>query len=427
MMTRTKGKFIPAKILMILLYLFCMVRVYSQPDTLNGRNLYNPERFRDRDTLKIPAEAVEPSPSTGDTLFWRMQYIRDSLLAREQFIRDSIQQRKRRTDSLSFLQRELPVVMDAYLKTVREDIIIRYSGIDILGDSALSDFCYTFLPFNLTQPFTPWKARHSLTGKAVKILVDSSVQKITSIQAPFIKCTFSYGNPNTVMVIRELSAIQNDRSGQFYKTPFDSVFFDRMHRVVKIKRYIQFYTVIQNTQRGTPLFLNLSQVKQYEYAPDGRIARYQIVSFCDRWKAYEALKVCTIVTWDFSVEGNTYRLTRHNDPANAYSDGTFTFEFDENENLKGLSFQNLTLTENWRRTVELNEDGNVNCYVDWKDDRVSQSLCMIYHMKDPGAKYPVETITTTYEEDGISYYQRNNMTGLSRTRDKMTMEWGPWK
>jgi hypothetical protein len=173
--------------------------------------------------------------------------------------------------------------------------------------------------------------------------------------------------------------------------------------------------------------LNLSQVKQYEYVPDGRIKRCQVVSFCDRWKAYESARVCNIITWDISVSNNTYRLVRNNDPANTYSDGTFTFEFDENENLKGLSFQNLALTESWKRVVELNTDVNVNCYLDWKSDRVCQSLCMIYHTGEPGAKHPVETITTIYEEDGASYYQKNNTTGLSRIRDKMTMEWGPWR
>jgi hypothetical protein len=356
-----------------------------------------------------------------------MQFVRDSLVAREKFIRDSIQLRKRRIDSLVFLQKELPVLLDAYFKTVKEDIIVRYYKISITGDSVLNDFGYLILPFTLTQPYTPWKVNLSLAGQTVRITIDSTIQKITSVQAPFMKCTFMYGNHNTVMVINELSTIQNDRSGQFYKTPFDSVFFDILHRVVKIKRYVQLYSIINKTQRGAPLFINLSQVKQFEYAPDGRIQQYQVVNFCDRWKAYETSRVCNIVSWDFSLQKNTYRLIRHNDPENTYSDGTFTFEFDEKENLKGVSFQNLALTESWKRVVELNADGNVNCYVDWKNDRVCQSLCMIYPIKGTGAKDRVETIITTYEADGVSYYQKNNTTGLSRIRDKMTMEWGPWK
>jgi hypothetical protein len=86
---------------------------------------------------------------------------------------------------------------------------------------------------------------------------------------------------------------------------------------------------------------------------------------------------------------------------------------------------NLAKTENWQRTIELNKDGNVSCYIDKSGDLILQSLCMIYH--DPQAKIPLETITTTFEKDGISYYQKNNTTGKSRTRDRMTLEWNPWK
>jgi hypothetical protein len=424
---KTARKCTPEKILMILLGLFFTTVVIAQPDTLNGRNLYNPERLRVSDTLTFPVSNDELSKTFGDSLALRLQFVRDSLMAREQFIMDSIRQRKRRMDSLVLLQKELPVVLDAYFKTVKEDLIARTYKINITGDSGLSDFGYLLLPLTLTQPFSPWKASLSLSGKTVKIIADTAIRKITSVQAPFIKCTFAYGNRNAVMVIHELNAIQNDRSGQFYKTPFDSVFFDGRNQIIKIKRYIQFYSIINNTQRGAPLFLNLSQVKQFEYTQDGRIKRLQVVSFCDRWKAYETSRVCNIITWDISVSNNIYQLVRHNDPANTYSDGTFTFEFDEKENLKGLSFQNLALTESWKRVVELNEDGNVNCYVDWKNDRVCQSLCMIYHSGESGAKHPVETITTTYEEDGVSYYQKNNTTGLSRSRDKMTMEWEAWR
>jgi hypothetical protein len=425
MVSRTKGVGIPVKIRLIFFISIYVVNIHAQQDTLEGRNLYNPERFRD--TLLVPVSQGEPLQSAGDSLAIRLHFVQDSLLAREKFIRDSMQIRKRKLDSLIFLQRELPVLFDAYFKTVREDIIVRYYTISIAGDSVLNDIGYLVLPFTLNQPYTPWKVNLSLAGKTVRIIIDSTIQKISSVQAPFMKCAFTYGNHNTIMVINELSTIQNDPSGQFYKTPFDSVFFDGRNRVVKIKRYIQLYGVVNKTQRGAPLFLTLSQVKQFEYAPDGRIKYYQVVSFCDRRKAYETLKVCNIISWDFTFQNNTYRLTRHNDPANIYSDGTFSFEFDEKENLKGVSFQNLALTESWKRVVELNADGNVNCYVDWKNDRVCQSLCMIYNAKENGVKGPVETITTTYEADGVSYYQKNNSTGLSRIRDKMTMEWGPWK
>jgi hypothetical protein len=427
-------------IIMILICLIWIPGSYAQQttDSLRGRHLYNPHRLGARDTIYAPAQPAGQTIQAEDSLqllrlqfiqdsiLVREQFIRDSLLAREQFVRDSLQRRQRMLDSVSFLQRELPGLMDAYLKTIKEDIIIHENEISIVGDSALSDYSYVFLLFNLTQPYKPWKVSYGLSGDHIKIIADRDRQKIISVQAPFMNCSFTYGNPGYILVINELNMIQHDRSGYFYKVPVDSVFFDRFKRVIKIKRYVHFYSVVNNNQRGAYLFLNLSQVKQYEYGTDNQIRKFQVVNFCERYKAYEASKVCNIITYEFAKQGNTYLLTRRNDPANSYSDGTFTFEFDSRYNMKSLSFRNLSNTENWQRMVELNAEGNVNCYVDKKKEMVSQSLCMIYHT-EPGAKYPVETITTIFEEDGISYYQRNNTTGLSRVRDRMTMEWSGWK
>jgi lactam utilization protein B len=101
--------------------------------------------------------------------------------------------------------------------------------------------------------------------------------------------------------------------------------------------------------------------------------------------------------------------------------------YDESENLKDISFVNSAKTENWQRSIELNKSGNVSCYIDKSNDLILQSLCMIYHDNDPQAKNMVETITTTFEKDGISYYQKNNTTGKIRTRNRMTLEWSPWK
>jgi len=69
----------------------------------------------------------------------------------------------------------------------------------------------------------------------------------------------------------------------------------------------------------------------------------------------------------------------------------------------------------------------VHCYFDKVNGVLKQSLCMIYHTDDPNAKYPVENITTVFEDDGVSYYQKNNTTGQIRTRDRMTLEWSSWK
>jgi hypothetical protein len=100
--------------------------------------------------------------------------------------------------------------------------------------------------------------------------------------------------------------------------------------------------------------------------------------------------------------------------------------FDKPGNLKSISFQNVAKTENWTREIELNKDGFVNCYMDKANNVIVQSLCWIYH-QEANAKYPVEEIVTTFEKDGISYIQRNGTTGKVRTRDRMTLEWTPWK
>ncbi|MBN2274937.1 MAG: hypothetical protein JXK95_11430 [Bacteroidales bacterium] len=427
---KMSGKSIRSLILIIILIQAGVTASYARQtsDTLKGKHIYHPQQLGAKDTIISNVQTEDTLFQPGDSLQEiRLKYIRDSLLAREQFIRDSIQRRQRMLDSLNFLKRELPVLLDAYLKTIREDIIVHNNTVSIIGDSVLSDYSYVYLLFNLTQPYTPWKVRYKLTDNSVKIFTDKARQKIVSVQASFMNCTFSYGNPKDVMVIHELSRIQRDKWGQFYITPFDSVFFDHYKRVYKIKRYLQLYAVTSSNQRGEALFINLSQVKQYEYGPDNRLTLYQVVNFCDRWKAYEASKVCNIITHKLSKQGHTYLLTRRNDPANTYSDGTFTFEFDGDQNLRSVSFHNLSNTENWQRIVELNAEGNVNCYIDKTKDIVRQSLCMIYNHKNPAAKHKVETVTTIFEEDGISYYQKNNTTGLSRVRDRLTLEWGPWR
>jgi hypothetical protein len=400
------GKNIFRRILAILIGSACITGLYAQEIT---------------DTVRKPAQFVV------DSLEKRQQFTRDSILVRERFVRDSLEHRQRMLDSLTMLQNELPGLLNAYFRTVKEDIMLRSDKVAIIGDSVLGDYKYLLLPFSTTQPYTPWKVSLALGDNSVKISVDKKSQKITSIQAPFMSCSFVYGDHDNVLVINERSIIQNHWSEQFYKTPFDSVFFDRYKRVAKIKRYIQFYSVINKNQQGAPLFLYLSQVMQYEYGPDNQISQYQVVKFCERWKVYDPGKVCSIITYSLTKKDNTYLLTRHNDPVNNYSDGIFTYVFDDNDNLNSLAFHNLSNTEHWQRIIELNKDGNVSCYFDKTNDIVRQSLCMIYHLHEPNTKYPVETITTIFEENGISYSQKNNTTGLSRTRDKMTLEWSPWK
>jgi hypothetical protein len=399
----------------------------QQEDTLKGRNIYNPLRLSVQDTIRKYAPTAQQEQRIRDSIEVRLQFVRDSLFVREQFVRDSIQRRQHIRDSVVFLQGELQGLLEAWCRTVKENIVLRCRKISIIGDSALGDFTCIILPFGVTDPYTPWMNRIGLNGKGVKIAVDEKSRKITSVQAQSMKASFIHDGKASLMIIQEPAVVQKNYNGNFYKTPIDSVFLDRFKRVVQIRKYVQFYSLINNNQKGDFLFLNRTLIKQYEYGIDNEIKQYKETRFCDRWKAYETNKVCSRLTYTFSNQGNTYQLIRRNEPANTYSDGTYTFLFDDNENLAGISFNNVANTENWNRLIELNKDGNVSCYVDKKDNIIRQSLCMIYHDKDPQAKYPVETIATTFEKDGISYYQKNNTTGKIRTRDRMTLEWSPWK
>jgi len=402
---------------------FCRVKISRQIFILLIGFLFAINTF----SQEITDTIGKPTQFAQDSLEARQQFIRDSLLARELFVRDSIQRRQRRLDSLIFMQKELQVLLEAYQRTVKDDIFLHDYEIKIIGDSILSDYSYLILPFSITQPFTPWRVRLSLNRNSVKIAIDKQIQRITSIQAPFIKCSFTWGNSGNILIMHERGVVQKNGWGQFYTIPVDSVFFDRFNRIVKIKKYVRVYTLSGGNGQGVPLFLNLTQVKQYEYGPDHQVTQCQVVRFCERWKTHETNKVCSIITYTFSVQNNALMLTRRNDPANSYSDGTYTYEFDDHDVLKSISFHNLANTENWQRTIELNKDGYVHCYFDKVNGVVQQSICMIYHMNDPNAKYQVETVTTTFEKNGISYYQKNNTTGQSRTRDRMTLEWTPWK
>lgn len=424
-------------ITMIVSVLFIAKTYTQQPDTVKPKYLYNPARLRG-ETEVIHVDDTIPVPDTTiidearlqqirDSLLAREQFVRDSLLAREKFIKDSIMRRQRMHDSVVFLQRELPELLHAYFRTMEDDIIIRSYNIPIKGDSALGDYSYLILPFTVSEPYIPWKPSYSLTGNNIRITTDQQKQKIIAVRTPAVRCRFEYGRQKDILVIHEQAVVQNNWAGKFYETPIDSVFFDRSRRIVKIKRYVMFYSLVNNKQQGDPLFLNLEQVKQYEYGPGDRIMQHQVVQFCDRWKAYEPNKVCSILTYTFTHDDYKYQLVRRNEPANKYSDGTYNFEYDHQDNLKSISFKNIAGTENWERLVQMNDDGYVHCYMDKINGMIHQSICMIYHPANPGLQQKVEIITTIFEEDGISYYQKNNTTGQVRTRNKMTLEWSPWR
>jgi hypothetical protein len=279
------------------------------------------------------------------------------------------------------------------------------------------------LPFGVKDPYVPWKIRIPLSGLQVKIITGKTPEENVIFQTPRIKATFT--RKGNMLIIQRPGFIQNSQAGALYKLPVDTVFYDRNNRIVKIKNYMLFYGVINGNQKGNHLFTNRVYAKQYKYAADGKMAEFELVRYCDRLKAYESNKVCSIITYTISRQGNSWLLTRKNNPVNSYSDGTFTFVMDDNKNITSISFANEAKTEKWQRNIEMNKDGFVNCYIDKSNDLIRQSLCMIYH-NEPGAKVAVETITTIFEKDGISYFQRNNTTGKIRTRDKMTLKWTPW-
>ncbi|MBN2612789.1 MAG: hypothetical protein JXB00_14635 [Bacteroidales bacterium] len=395
-------------------------------DSVKVKSLYRPPVSIQQDTLPVSDSVLLREQFIYDSLLARQAFIRDSIAAREQFVRDSIAKRQRILDSLNMLRQVLPQLLDATIKTLKEDIIINQQKICIIGDSTLCNYTFNVLPFNLSQPYTPWKGEINLSDNPVRMEFSANNQ-VKSLQAPGLTCTFVYGKNGKILRINEKAVILNKSTGKLYKEPFDSVFFDVRGRVAKIKRYIHFSQATDSYRKGASLFVHLTQVKQFDYDNDNQVTKMNVVNFCDRWSAATEHKVCNIITYSFNKQGNTYFITRKNDPANNYSDGTFTIEFDAMENLKSLSFLNSGKSENWKTHVEVNQDGNVKRYLYEINGKINQTLDFNYFLNDPQAKYPVEQIKCTFEDDGVSYYQLNTTTGKSRTRDRMTGEWSPWR
>jgi hypothetical protein len=393
----------------------------QQTDTIPNRNLYDSIQAREqyvRDSILARETFVK------DSILAREIFIRDSILAREIFVRDSLIKRQKITDSVFFLKNELQNLLEAYSMANDEKIILDFRPIPVIGDSMLGEFVYSSLPFGVRDPYCPWKTKLILSGKAIRIEKNSRNTLIKSIHTPQFKALFDQPSRN-LLIIHHPAAIQKNGNGSFYKNPVDSVLYDAEGRIARIKSSMVFYSLTAGNQKGQYLFTNTIQVKQYRYKDNNEYDSFQLVRFCERWKTWESNKVCSIINYTFEKNGNEIKLLRRNDPVNQYSDGTYTFTFNDNRDLSGISFINSSNTEGWERTIELNREGNVSCYIDKSKGRIFQSLCMIYH-PEPGARFPVETITTTFEKDGISYFQKNNTSGKSRTRDRMTLEWSTW-
>jgi hypothetical protein len=404
------------------------VQAQINTDTLQGRNLYHP-----KNTMHTEVGGLTDTISTQSRLIVdslaavRYQRMMDSIEARQIFVRDSIARRQHILDSLNVLKAQLPLLLDASLKTFTENLILSYAKIEIIGDSMLSNYTSMILPITIDQPYTPWRYIINLSDKPPKILFDENTGKIISIVAAGLNCSFAYGPRSGIIKITGKGLIASTGSGKVYKQPVDSVFTDQRGRVMKVKRYMLFSTIVNNYQQGAFLYAWLSQVKQFEYTTDNQLSKYHVVNFCERTATSTVSKVCFMVTYQISREGNSYILIRKNDPPNSYSDGTFTYEFDNTATLKSVAFANFTNTENWKTFIELNEAGNVSNYIYQNKGFVNKSLMINYYLDNPKAKNKIETISCTFEDDGVSYYQINNMTGKSRVRDRLTMEWSDWK
>ncbi len=428
----------------ILTIIFCTMMfipgMFAQQsnDSLKSKHLYRPVSVRQQDTL-IGAEVPDSLEQqhidsinarlefVRDSIEARMQFIRDSIAARERFVRDSLRRRKEILDSLNFLKLRLPRLLEASIKTISEQVIIDQGGIDIVGDSSLSDYELVVLPFTNNQPYVPWKMKVNLSDKPVQMNIDTVNKKILSIRSPVFEHSYDYSAGSQKLVINEKAVIRQKRQESFFILPVDTVFFDGQGRLVQIKRYNRFFSATASYHRGAPLFVHLSRVKQYVYNGDGQMKSYRIVNFCDRRSASDEHKVCNIIDYTLEKDGNTWILSREHDPVNQYSSGTYTYEFDEGDILKSIAFQNVKKTENWKTFIEVNEEGYVSRYIYQTDGSVSKTLLVNYYPAAVSKGTRVETITCIFEDDRVCYYQKNNATGKSRVRDKLTLEWGPWK
>jgi hypothetical protein len=417
------------KIILQIIILFFIVHnsiAQENTDSMQGRNIYRPGSIRTDTANSDTVVSTSTRQINSDSIAARLAFIQDSILAREKFVRDSIQRRKEILDSLNFLKTSLPGLIDASLKTFTDQIIVNIIKPEIVGDSTLSDYKWVSLPFSMDQPYIPWKSAFNLSYKPIKFKVDTINKRITSIETSLFNSSFSYTRGSKFIRIDEQGSITSNKRGQFYKVPIDTVFFDARGRLTGIKRYLQIYQSV-NYKKGAFIVSYLYQVKQYEYGNTEQFTSYKIVNFCERWANMDPSKVCSIINFTLSNQGKNIILTRNNDPANVYSDGIFNFEFEGDYTLKSVSFNNQSKSEDWKIFVELNDVGNVSRYVYQTKGFVHRTLLINYFLDDPKAKNKVETITCTFEDDGISYYQVNNTTGKSRTRDKFTGEWGPWK
>ncbi len=393
-------------------------------DDSQKQNLYRPSAFRAvvADSTEGHADSVlNEMHQPSDSLYIFQQQAIDSAL-RAAFVQDSLRKHQARIDSLLQLQRHLPLLLKASLTAFSDNLIVTDGQVNLQGDTTLVDYCATVLPFRFSDPYQPWKLVVPLST-LTQINSDQEPYKIKSIKTTHFHHFYSYNPSGNLVVIRQQAILARENDANFFKLPVDSVFFNNLGQLVKIKRYYEVYSATPAFQRQDFLFNQLWQVKQYLYSGN-ELASYELVKLCERWSAKEAEKVCLITSFTVKKTGYSYELVRSNNPANEFTEGTYTYDFDDAGNLRAGSFLSTSGAENWKTFVELNDDDFVSRYVYQDKGVVSQTLLVNY---TPGAPEKVETISCTFEDDGVSYYQQNTTTGKSRSRDRLTMEWGLWE
>lgn len=360
-----------------------------------------------------------PKSIYDDSIKTELQTLKDSL-NREQLRIDSIKRITKIKDSINLLKNKLQFILECYFKTNHENIPISNVTILTSADTAILKAEYFLLPFNLNQPYKPWKYELNLLNNNFKITYDDDYQ-IIKINSNVINIDIGYHK--NIVVIKDMHSILNNKYGSYYKVPVDSVFLDNNKKIIKIKKYVHFYKLIKNSEKGDYLFTNTIYIKQFFYNQVNNLSKIQVVNFSDRWYNYENQKITSIINYEIFKNNNIYILSRKSDPENNYADGKYTYEFDQSINLVKVDYTNEFTSENWHKEIELNNEGFVHCYYDYIKNKLKQSLCILYNY----SKNTYETITTVFEDDGISYFQRNNTTGKIRRRNRLTLEWGPWE
>jgi hypothetical protein len=407
-------------IFILLLGYQSIAQVYNP---VTGKHLYRPQNS-EMPEKQEPDTIINNNIGLTDSL--KIQHIQDSILARQLFIHDSILKHQKIVDSLNFLKTNLPKLLEAGLWSQTDFIIVDNSTIENIGDSTLSNYSYVILPLSFNQPFVPWVNSVPLSANILKVEYKGSKGMISLIKAPKINWSFQFAQASNVLVINEQSIVASKNGKNYYKQLFDSVFYNSKGKIIKIKKYANFFQSNASYQKGSFLFTHLYEVKQFGYNNNNTLNYYEVASFCDRWNITDITKVCTVVKYNIEYQNNIYSIIKMNDPANEYSDGKFMYEFDNAHNLKFVSFNNLKNTENWKTIIELNDKGHVSRYVYQVKGKVNNTLIFNYFLDDPKAKNRYEAISCTFEDDGISYYQKNLTTGKIRIRDHFTAEWGPW-